>query len=126
MKTIQPTQVWYNGQEVEATILNVYCSGDNLQAAATFNYELMKESLLSDGLYEFTRLVGLVVGNISMTGADYDAWETNDYAYDWVAAQLNLTITGEYVPPTPPQPTPEPTPEPRPEFVEPTPEVNPE
>jgi hypothetical protein len=47
-----------------------------------------------------------------MTGADYDAWETNEYAYDWVAAQLNLTITGDYVPPVPPQPEPTPTPEP--------------
>jgi hypothetical protein len=34
-----------------------------------------------------------------MSGDDYDAWETNEYAYDWVAGQLNLTIIGDYVPP---------------------------
>ena len=47
-----------------------------------------------------------------MTGDVYQAWQTNEYAYDWVAEQLNLTITGDYVPPVPPQP--EPTPEPEP------------
>jgi hypothetical protein len=41
----------------------------------------------------------LAQGNLTMSGDDYDAWETNDYAYDWVAGQLNLTIIGDYVPP---------------------------
>ena len=45
----------------------------------------------------------------------YDQWELDSFAWDWVAQQLNLTITGEYVPPVPPQP--EPTPEPTPEPV---------
>lgn len=109
MKTIQPTQVWYSGQEVEATILNVFCSGDNLQTSATFSYELMKE-VEYDGIPNPTvRVVGLVGGSISMTGEAYDNWDTNEYAYAWVAEQLNLTITGDYVPPVPPQP--EPTPE---------------
>jgi hypothetical protein len=35
-----------------------------------------------------------------MTGADYLAYQTNQYAWDWVANQLNLTITGDYIPPT--------------------------
>lgn len=34
-----------------------------------------------------------------MTGEDYAAWQTNQYAYDWIAEQLNLTIVGDYVPP---------------------------
>jgi hypothetical protein len=46
-----------------------------------------------------------------MTGEEYQAWQTNEYAYDWVAAQLNLTITGDYLPPVPPSPEPTPTPE---------------
>jgi hypothetical protein len=41
-------------------------------------------------------------GNISMTGEAYTQWEVDSYAWDWVAAQLNLTITGDYVPPAPP------------------------
>jgi hypothetical protein len=34
-----------------------------------------------------------------MTGTDYDGWSTNDYAYNWVATQIDVTITGDYVPP---------------------------
>ena len=116
MKTIQPITVWYNGQDVQATVLNVYCSGDNLQSSAMFQYQI----LTTDGSPEahpfFTTASQ---GQLTMTGTDYDAWETNDYAYDWVAAQLNLTITGDYIPPVPPQPEPTPTPEPE---VEETPE----
>ena len=45
-----------------------------------------------------------------MTGEAYNAYGTNPFAWDWIANQLNLTITGDYVPPTP-TPTPTPTPD---------------
>jgi len=45
-----------------------------------------------------------------MRCADYVGWETNEYAYNWVATQIDVTITGDYVPPVPPEPTPEPEP----------------
>jgi hypothetical protein len=38
-----------------------------------------------------------------MSGEVYDAWETNDYAYNWIATELNLTITGDYVEPVTPE-----------------------
>jgi hypothetical protein len=95
MKTIEAVQIWDNGQVLEATILNAYCINDNLSTSGTFYY-----SLLSDAQQQ------LAQGNLTMTGEDYQAWQTNDYAYDWVAAQLNLTITGDYVPPVPPDPQP--------------------
>jgi len=63
----------------------------------------------------------LAQGNLTMTGEAYTQWEMDDYAWDWVAQQLNLTITGDYVPPVPPAPEPTPTPEPTPEPT-PTPE----
>jgi hypothetical protein len=99
MKTIEPVQIWVNGTQDEGTILNAYCINDNLSTSATFYY-----SILSDAQQQ------LAQGNLNMTGDVYQAWQTNEYAYDWVAEQLNLTITGDYVPPVPPQP--EPTPEP--------------
>jgi hypothetical protein len=41
-----------------------------------------------------------------MSGEAYLGWGNNDeYAWDWAAQELNLTITGDYVPPvtdTPP------------------------
>jgi hypothetical protein len=98
MKTIEAVSIWDNGQVLEATILNAYCINDNLSTSGTFYY-----SLLSDSSQQ------LAQGNLTMTGEDYQAWMTNEYAYDWVAAQLNLTITGDYAPPVPPAP--EPTPE---------------
>ena len=71
-----------------ATILNAYCINDNLLNAATFYYALLSESM-----------VNLSQGNLTMSGQDYLDWQTNSYAYDWIASQLNVTIVGDYVPP---------------------------
>jgi hypothetical protein len=109
MKTIQPVSIWDNGQNLSAKILNAYAINVTLGTHATFYYSLMTEQ--EDGN------VGIQVaqGNLTMTGEAYAQWEVDSYAWDWVAAQLNLTITGDYVAPIVPEPTPEPTPEPRPE-----------
>jgi hypothetical protein len=71
-----------------ATLLNAYCINDNLSNAATFYY-----SLLSDSQSQLQQ------GNLTMTGEDYVGWATNEYAYNWVATQIDVTITGDYVPP---------------------------
>ncbi len=97
MKTIEPVVFPLNLGT--ATILNAYCINDNLSTSATFYYTLLSDSQSQ-----------LQQGNLIMTGEDYDGWATNDYAYNWVATQIDVTITGDYVPPLPPQP--EPTPEP--------------
>jgi hypothetical protein len=61
-----------------------------------------------------------------MTGEAYQQWEVDSYAWDWVAEQLNLTITGDYVTPSPtPAPTQTPTPTPEPTST-PTPTPSPE
>jgi hypothetical protein len=102
MKTIEAVQIWDNGQVLEAKILNAYCINDNLSTSGTFYYQLLSETVdLAVGQQ-------LTQGNLTMTGEEYQEWQTNEYAYDWVAAQLNLTITGDYVPPVPPEPTPTP------------------
>jgi hypothetical protein len=104
MKTISPVAIWDNGQTVEAKILNAYAVNVTLGTSATFYYLLLSET--AEGY------VGSQVaqGNLNMTGEAYQQWEIDAYAWDWVAAQLNLTITGDYVPPVPPAP--ETTPEP--------------
>ena len=101
MKTFEPVKVCNYGKEVDATIFNMICMNDNLKDSAAFNYQLM-----IDGGNQYMPIMtsSLVSGQLIMTGSDYDAWDTNDYAYDWAAKQLNLVITGEYVPPTPPVP----------------------
>jgi hypothetical protein len=110
MKTIEATPIWDNGQTVEAKILNASAVNVTLGTSATFYYSLYSET--ADGY------VGQQVaqGNLNMTGEAYAQWEVDSYAWDWVAAQLNLTITGDYVPPVPPQP--EPTPEPEQTIAE--------
>jgi hypothetical protein len=98
MKTIQPVTVWYNGNEVQATVLGAFVQNDNLLNSATFQYQLLQQ-VASTGGYSYTQVVA--TNYLTMTGQDYLDWDTNDYAYAWIAEQLNLTITGEYVPPTP-------------------------
>lgn len=99
MKTIQPVTVWFNGIEQEASVLSAVASNDNLLNSASFSYQLLKATP-----YDPARgngLVGLASGYLTMTGEDYANWETNDYAYEWIAQQLNLVITGNYIPPVP-------------------------
>lgn len=101
MKTIQPVTVWYNGQEIQATILGAVVQNDNLLDSATFQYQLLTEVSSMPG-YLYAQPVAS--NYLTMTGQDYLDWDTNDYAYAWIAEQLNLIITGPYVPPTPPIP----------------------
>ena len=104
MKTIEAVSIWDNGTVQEAKILNAYAINVTLSTSATFYYQLFAENV------DLTVGQQLAQGNLTMTGDAYQAWQTNEYAYDWVAEQLNLTITGDYIPPVPPAP--EPTPEP--------------
>lgn len=99
MKTIEPVQVWYNGQEVEATVLNAIVMNDNLLNSATFQYQLLQQVTPAQG--GFVSTVPVATNYLTMTGEAYDNWGDNDYAYAWIAEQLNLVITGNYVPPTP-------------------------
>lgn len=103
MKTIEPVSVWYNGNEVEATLLSSNCTDDNLSVSAQFSYQLLQIIPNPSNPY-YDYIVPLVNGSLLMTGEAYQNWQTNDYAYDWIAQQLNLTITGEYIPPVPPPP----------------------
>jgi hypothetical protein len=73
----------------------MYVIGGVLGSSASFYY-----SLLDDSLAQVSQ------GNLTMSGEAYLGWGNNDeYAWDWAAQELNLTITGDYVPPvtdTPP------------------------
>lgn len=100
MKTIEPVSIWDNGTVQQAVILNTYAVNVTLNTSATFWYGLFTENV-------DTSLGNQVAqGNLTMTGDAYTQWQTDSYAWDWVAQQLNLTITGDYVPPVPPEPIP--------------------
>lgn len=93
MKTIEPVNIWDNGTSKEATILSAYAVNVTLGTSATFWY----------GLFSKTELgalgVQLAAGNIYMSGDDYAAWQEDNVAWDFLAGNLNLTITGDYVAP---------------------------
>lgn len=90
MKTIQPVSVWQNGQVKSATKFNMNSIFDDLKSSATFYYELLAVNVDADG-NESTEQVAQ--GNLSLSGADYEAWTgNNEAAYIFGAAQLSLTI----------------------------------
>jgi len=95
MKTIEAVSIWDNGTVRQATILNSYAVNVTLNTSATFVYYLMYAN--EDG----SQGSQLAQGNLIMTGEAYTQWQSDNYAWDWIAGQLNLTITGDYVPPVP-------------------------
>lgn len=102
MKTIQPVSIWDNGSVKEAKVLNAYAVNVTLGNSATFYYSLSAEN------DDQTLGAQVAQGNLTMTGDAYAQWTVDSYAWDWIAQQLNLTITGDYIPPVPPQPEPQP------------------
>jgi len=89
MKTIQPVNIWNNGQSKEGVILNAYAINVTLGQYATFWWGILDANQLQ-----------LAQGNLLMQGEDYTKWGANDaYAWEFVANSLNLTIVGDYVAP---------------------------
>ena len=85
MKQILPISIWYNGQIISATIFNMISTNDNLIDNASFYWQLYT-----------TEQIQVSQGNITMSGEDYINYSTstaaNDYAYQWGATQLNITL----------------------------------
>jgi hypothetical protein len=88
MKVIQSVNIWQNGENLEATLLNASNVQDNLDTSATFQYSLLDSNQNA-----------LSQGSLTMGGQDYIAYSTNTYAWDYIATCLNLTIIGDYIPP---------------------------
>lgn len=93
MKTIESIQIWDNGQIKIANVLNASGVNVSLNQSATFYYELF--TLGDNGN------IGDIIahGNIFMPTEDYLQWSQDEFAWDFVANSLNLTITGDFTPP---------------------------
>ena len=87
MKQIQPISTWDKGQNKQAHILNAFAVNVTLGISATFYYVISNET------------EQLAFGNLTLEGEDYQQWDVDIFAWDWIAEQLNLTIIGDYVPP---------------------------
>ncbi len=88
MKKIKPIQIWYNGNFVNATELNLKVINDDLISNAIFFYSLITFD-------ENNMSIQLTFGNITMEGKDYQNWQQNQYAWDWAAKKLNLELLPE-------------------------------
>lgn len=92
MANIQPVPVWYQGEQHNANIFTLYSTGDNLLDAAIFRYQLIEEIVVD----EQTNSQTLLMGELSINGADYEQWDAevdaNAWIYNWAASKLNLTI----------------------------------
>ena len=95
MKKITPISIWVNGVQQLASILNAYVISDNLSTQATFYFALYLQNV------DLTLGNQLTNGNLFMTGIDYTNYETNQDAWNWIAKSLNVTVTGDYIPPAP-------------------------
>lgn len=94
MKTIQPIDIWKDGELKQATVFKMYISYDDLKSTATFQYQLLRDDLCV-----------IAESKLSIYGSEYDSWgssgDSNGEAYIYGASTLNLSITGDYVPPPP-------------------------
>jgi len=92
MKKIEPVQAWKNGEQLEANLLNAIIINDNLQSSCSFYYSLCASG---EGTEAMPLVIGQAVaeGNLTMDGEQYLAWNgSNDYAFDYIAEKLNLTL----------------------------------
>jgi len=91
LKPIQPVAIWVNGTEQNADLFNLTIINDNLSDTATFYYTLSASvsAPQQPGAW-------LANGNLTISGQDYIDWNNqpnvNDWAYEWAAQQLNLTL----------------------------------
>jgi len=91
MREIQPIQIWKNGAQKTASVLDAIIINDNMSTSCTF-YWMLKES---DTITEDQTTTGetLADGNVTMSGEDYEAWKGgNDYAFNFIANNINVTI----------------------------------
>ena len=94
MKIIEQFKTWKNGTEKNAIYFLLGGNNDNLENQCDFGYTFFDANFLS-----------LQSDRLKMTGTTYDNWTTNEYAYNWAAQILNVTIIGDYIPTTTPEPT---------------------
>lgn len=87
---ISPVNVWVNGEVKVAEFLDAYGIQLTLGVSSRFYYSLSTKVVDAEGVESPGELV--TSGNLDMVGEDYQSWEQDEFAWDWVAGKLNLTI----------------------------------
>ena len=95
-KQISPITIWANGTSKDAEYLQVTCINDNYESSATNYWALFTKVVDAEGVESMGEQVAQ--GNLTIQGEDYIDWgdqpamAINEWIYNWVAEQLNLTI----------------------------------
>lgn len=93
MAQIQPVQIWYQGEQREASIFNLISNYNNLKDTATFQYQLIELITISP---EQQNSNVLTINYLTINGTDYEQWyaevDANAWIYQWAADQLNLVL----------------------------------
>jgi hypothetical protein len=91
--SIQPVEIWQNGQSETGNWIDASIVNDNLSDRAQFYWVISNVTKDADG--NETKQ-SLTQGNSTISGADYAAWsdasDVNLYAYQYICTQLNLTL----------------------------------
>jgi hypothetical protein len=91
--TIQPVQIWTNGQSQNGNFIDAVIVNDNLSNYAQFYWKISDVIIDSEG--QETKQI-LTQGNTTISGADYITWgqsaDINLAAYQYICMQLNLTL----------------------------------
>jgi len=89
-KQIEPQQVWVNGESKTAEFLNAYGINVVLFTNGAFYWTLSTKVVDAEG----NEVPGEQVaqGNLQMTDEEYQLWEQDEYAIEWVASKLNLVL----------------------------------
>lgn len=91
--SIQPVQIWTNGQASEGNFIEASIVNDNLSNYAQFYWVISNVTTDQDGAESKS---ALAQGNTTISGADYNDWgksgDVNLAAYQYICGQLNLTL----------------------------------
>lgn len=91
--SIQPVQIWTNGQAATGNYIDASIVNDNLSDYAQFYWQISSVTTDSEGAESKQ---SLTQGNTTISGADYTAWgqssDVNLAAYEYICSQLNLTL----------------------------------
>jgi hypothetical protein len=90
MKQIEPVQIWTNGQVKTAEFLNAKGIDVTLGVSAGFYWNLLTKVTDSEGNESAGE--SIAQGNLTMDGQDYQEWNQDEFAWEWIAEQINVVI----------------------------------
>ena len=90
MKQIQPITIWDKGTLKTAEFLNAKGIDVTLGVSAGFYWNLLTKVTDAEG----NEVAGesIAQGNLTMDGEDYQAWNQDIFAWEWIASQINVVI----------------------------------